>query len=150
MSLNEIQQTQARLSYELAVYREQVSLLKKETDRITLTTMDLNNALRTVEGLGPEEVLVPIGGGAMIRGKVGNSKVLVPIGAGYIMEMDKDGAKSEFEKRIEATKKAIERLNTEYTKVLQRLQEVTGQLRELQTSATIDQQVEENISEDYR
>ena len=61
MNSEGIAQTQARLNYELAVYREQISLLKKETDRITLTTIDLNNALNTIKRIGPGEVLVPIG-----------------------------------------------------------------------------------------
>ena len=60
--------TQAALSYELAVYREQISMIKRETERVSLTTIDLANALRTVEGIVPEQALIPIGGGALVKG----------------------------------------------------------------------------------
>jgi len=81
--------SQEQLNYELAVYREQIAMIKRETERVSLTTIDLGNALRTVESLSAEEALIPIGGGALVRGNIAHTKILVPIGAEYLVEMDK-------------------------------------------------------------
>jgi len=140
----------AQLNYEVAVYREQLSMLKRETERVSLTTIDLTNALRTVESLGPEKVLMPIGGGAMIKGTVSQTNVLVPIGAEYLLEMKKDEAVAELNRRIDATKKAVEKLNEEFGKIMTRLQEVSGQLEQVESQTRISQRGEESMQEDYR
>ena len=44
----------AKLAYEAAVYREQLRLLKKEMDRINVTTVELSTAVKTIENLDPE------------------------------------------------------------------------------------------------
>lgn len=143
------EEIQSQLNYEVAVYREQLSMLKRETERVSLTTIDLANALRTVESLGPEKVLMPIGGGALIRGNVSETNVLMPIGAEYMLEMKKENAVVELNRRIEATKKAVEKLNEEFGKILNRLQEVSGQLEQVESQARISQRGEENMKEDY-
>lgn len=143
----------ARLNYELAVYREQVALIKRETERISLTTIDLSNALTTVENFKEKEeqksMLVPIGGGAMIKGAMSNTRILVPIGAEYLMEMEREDAVKELKKRIDATKKAVEKLTAEFNKIAGKLREATVQLRKLQTEAKMSERVDENIREDY-
>ena len=70
------EEIQAQLGYELAVYREQIAMIKRETERVSLTTIDLANALRTVERLSAETALIPIGGGAMIRGTISNTRAV--------------------------------------------------------------------------
>ena len=131
MENNPASQAQARLSYEVAVYREQLRLLEKEIERINLTTMDLSNAAKTIENLKNEEALVPVGGGVFIRTKVESTKTLVPVGADYLVETEKENAVSEIRKRVEATKKAIEKLTEEFDKIAKRLQEGGMKLREL-------------------
>lgn len=143
------EETQAALSYELAIYREQIAMIKREAERVSLTTIDLANALRTVEGLGTERVLIPIGGGALVKGAVSETKVLVPLGAEYIVEMEKDEAELELKRRIDATRKAVEKLNEEFSKIAQKVQEVSGQLQQLQVQNRLSRQVEGNIREDY-
>ncbi len=139
----------AQISYESAVYKEQLRLLQKEIERINLTTIDLSNAARTAENMLQEDALVPIGGGAFIKSSVYNTKVLVPVGADYIVEMDKKDAVGEINKRIEATKKAIEKLSDEFQKVSLKLREINLKLREIQTQDAINRRVDENIGEDY-
>ncbi|MFH0737534.1 MAG: prefoldin subunit alpha [Candidatus Micrarchaeota archaeon] len=141
--------TQAQLSYELAVYREQIAMIKRETERVSLTTMDLGNALRTVESLSAEKVLIPIGGGAMIKGAVSQTKVLVPIGGEYLVEMEKDEAAGEMRRRIEATRKAVEKLNDEFNRIAGRLREVSGQIQRMQVQTELNERVDDNIREDY-
>jgi prefoldin alpha subunit len=138
-----------QLSYELAVYREQIAMIKRESERVSLTTIDLGNALRTVESISAEAALIPIGGGAFVRGNIANTQVLVPIGAEYLVEMDKDSAGVELRRRIDATKKAVEKLNEEFNRIASKLREVSGQLQRMETQSQINQRVEGNIRDDY-
>jgi prefoldin alpha subunit len=143
------EETQAQLNYELAIYREQIAMIKRETERVSLTTIDLTNALKTVESLSTDNVLIPIGGGTLIKGQVSQTKVLVPIGAEYLLEMGKDEAGVEIRRRIEATKKAVEKLTEEFNRIASKLREASGQLQRMQTQTQISDRVEENIREDY-
>ena len=120
--------TQAQLRYEMAVYREQITMLRRETERVGLTTIDLTNALTTVESLSESQVLVPIGGGVLVRGKVSSTNVLMPIGSGYLAEMKKEGAQLELNRRIDATKRAVEKLTDEFNKINNRLREISNQV----------------------
>ena len=143
------EEIQAQLNYELAIYREQIAMIKRETERVSLTTIDLTNALKTAENLAQEEILIPIGGGALARGQVTNTKVLVPIGAEYMKEMTKEEAVNEIRRRIDATRKAIEKLNEEFNKIAKKLQEIAIQLQTVQAQNQLSQRVEGNIREDY-
>ncbi len=149
MEQQSLEEVQAQLNYELAIYREQVQMIKRETERISLTTVDLNNALKSVENLATEKVMIPIGGGAMVKGHVADVNVMIPIGAQYMIEMDQERAKAELEKRIEATKRAVAKLTEEFNKIAKKLQETSGQLQKIQTRAEISDRVDENIREDY-
>jgi prefoldin alpha subunit len=140
---------QAQLNYELAIYREQIAMIKRETERVSLTTIDLTNALKTAENLTTEEILIPIGGGALAKGQITNTKVLVPIGAEYMKEMTKEEATNEIRRRIDATKKAVEKLNEEFNKIAKKLQEVANQLQTIQAQSQLSQRVEGNIRDDY-
>jgi prefoldin alpha subunit len=143
------EETQMALNYELAVYREQIAMIKRETERVSLTTIDLSNALRTAEGMGMEKVLIPIGGGALAKGTIGETKILVPIGGEYLVEMEKGLAVEEMKRRIDATRKAVERLNEEFTKIAGKVQDVSMQLQAMQQQNRLNQQVDSNIREDY-
>ena len=143
------EETQAQLNYELAIYREQIAMIKRETERVSLTTIDLTNALKTVENLSKDSILIPIGGGTLVRGSVANTKVLVPIGAEYMLEMEREAAQDELKRRIEATRKAVEKLNEEFNKIAHKLQEVSGTLQQMQANTQLNERVEGNIREDY-
>lgn len=143
------EEIQGQLNYEVAIYREQIAMIKRETERISLTTIDLTNALKTVESMGKDEILIPIGGGALAKGAVTDTKVLVPIGAEYMKEMTKEEAITELRRRIDATRKAVEKLNEEFNKIAKKLQEVAGQLQSLQAQSRLNQRVEGNIRDDY-
>ncbi|MBI5228195.1 prefoldin subunit alpha [Candidatus Micrarchaeota archaeon] len=144
-----LEEAQGQINYELAVYREQMAMLKRETERISLTTLDLTNALKTVEELGEEKVMMPIGGGAMIRGKITDTMVIIPIGGGYSVEMDKAKATVELNHRIDATKKALEKLNEEFNKIVNRFQELSLQMQQTDAQAKISERGKETMREDY-
>ena len=140
---------QAALSYELTIYREQISMIKRETERVSLTTIDLANALRTVEGIVPEQALIPIGGGALVKGSISDTRVLVPLGAEYMLEMEKGDAELEIKRRIDATRNAVQKLNEEFGKIAQKVREVSMQLQQLQNQNRLNAAVDGNIREDY-
>ncbi|MDO8553285.1 MAG: prefoldin subunit alpha [Candidatus Micrarchaeota archaeon] len=142
---NSIQQ----LSYEVAVYREQLRLLQKEVERINSTTYDLSNASNTAENLKSEDILVQIGGGSYVRANVYSTKILVPVGANYLIEMESKEASVEIKKRIDATKNAIVKLNEEFEKIAAKLQESGSRLRNVQMQQSLNKRVDDNIGEDY-
>jgi len=140
---------QAKLTYEAAVYKEQLKLLKKEIDRINSTTIELSSAVRTIENLKNAETLVPVGGGAFVKGEVSSTQVLVPIGSSYLTEMDKETAAIEIKKRVETTRNAIKKLNEEYVKIINKLKETGTKLQQAKKSAEINKRVDESAQDDY-
>ncbi len=142
-------EAQIKLSYETAVYREQLRLLQGEIDRVSLTLLDLENSLRTLENLKIDDSLVQIGGGAFIKSTIYSTNVLVPVGAGYFVEMSKEQGIIEIRKRIESTKKAVEKLREEFEKVSKKLHETSINLRNIQAAVNIAKRVEENEHLEY-
>lgn len=149
MASNNNAQVQTQLNYDIAICREQLNALRRETERISLIAVDLTNAVRTVEGFSAQKALIQIGGGAMIKGQITDTKVLLPIGAEYLVEVDKEKAVEELKKRIENTQKAAEQLNQDFLKVMGRLQELSMQIQQNNVQNSVDQQVEEGTKEDY-
>lgn len=144
-----MQEQYQKLAYEVAVYREQLSLLQRELDRITLASLDLSNAAKTCSKLQTGEALIPVGGGAYLKSEVADKKLIVPIGAGYSLEMDQEKAEKELKRRIESTENAMKKMTDEYTKIAQRFQENSVRLREIEAQLANDKRVNENIREDY-
>jgi prefoldin alpha subunit len=138
-----------KLSYEIAVYKEQLTILQSEIERVTLTMLDLDNALRTLENLQINDALVQIGGGVFVKANIYSTRALVPIGAGYLVEMEKDLAILELKKRLESTKKAVEKLREEFQKISLKLREADAKIRNLQSAAAILKRTEENEHAEY-
>jgi len=144
-----LEEDRVRMNYEVAIYREQLSMLRREMERISLTTLDISNAAQAVDGLRPQRMLIPIGGGAFVKSSISDMRVLVPIGAEYVVEMDKDEATVELQRRMEATKQAVIKLNEEFDKINKKLREVMGKLQEIEQQAQLSKQVEQGVREDY-
>ncbi|MFA5050419.1 MAG: prefoldin subunit alpha [Candidatus Micrarchaeia archaeon] len=117
-----------RVSYENYIYKQQLSMLRSEMEKITLTMLDLSNASKTISSLEIKESLVPIGGNAFVEAKVSSENILVPIGGGYLLRMDRENSRKEMEKRTESTKKIIERLQKEYELLSKKLTETEKRL----------------------
>jgi prefoldin alpha subunit len=149
MNMAGLDETKSRMSYEVAVYKEQLNLLKKEMERISLSTLDISNATKAVEDLKAEHILVPVGGGSYIKADVHETQVLVPIGGNYVVEMSKASALLEMHKRIDATKQAVTKLNEEFVKINKKLMDVGTKLKDVEKQVAISERVEEGIKEDY-
>lgn len=138
-----------QINYEARVYQEQLRMLQKEIDRMSLTNLDLINAEKTADSLVENESLIPIGGGAFIKATISQTDILVPVGANYLIEMDRKDARGVLSKRIDATKNAVEKLNAEMMKIYDRLREAQTILSQLQTQRMANKKVNDNIREDY-
>lgn len=142
-----------RSYYEAAVYKQQLNLLRREIERISLSLIDLSNAERTAEMLKKEESFVPIGGGCFVRADITAKKVTVPIGAGYMVEMESEVATRELKRRDASTRKAVERMNLEFDKVAKKLDEADRRIQDIRQkdayTAAFSQKVDEGVKDDY-
>lgn len=124
-------QEMQRASYESYIYKQQLSMIRSEMEKITLTMLDLTNASKTISSLEMKESLVPIGGNAFLETKVSSEKILVPIGGGYLLKMNKETSQKEMEKRADSTKKILERLQKEYELLSKKLNETEKKLHSM-------------------
>lgn len=144
-----LQEARTKMTYEVAVYKEQLNLLRKEMERISLTTLDISNAAKSLEDLKEQNALVSIGGGVYVRAHIKETSVLVPIGADYVAEMDQKDALLEMHKRVDATREAVTKLNEEFEKITNKLKDVAAKLSDVEKQAKISQRVEEGVRDDY-
>lgn len=142
-------EAEMRLSYETAVYKEQLRLLQGEMDRVSLTLLDLENAARTLENLRTDDSILPVGGGAFIKANVYSTHTIIPIGAGYFVEMEREHGVLEIRKRIDSTKKAVDRLKDEFEKISKKFQEISIMLRDLRTASVIQKRAQEGEHTEY-
>jgi len=142
-------ETQAKMKYEIALYRQQLSLIQKEMQRITMTTAELGSAQKTVKELSERDALIPIGGGSYIKAKLTEKRVIMPIGAQYLVEMENEEAESEIQRRIDATKQAVEKLGAEFEKISVKLEQIGPNLQQIENASAIDKRVEEQARDDY-
>lgn len=96
---------------------QQRQLVEREMERLMMSLVDLSNSLKTIKNVGEEEMLVPVGGGAMIKAKLADRNVFVPVGAGYVLEFKAEDAEAEVDKRIKMTEKAVHTLRGELRKL---------------------------------
>ena len=123
----------AKLSYEVAVYKQQLALIQKEVEQISKTTSELMNTINTIENLDSNEVLYTLGGGCFMKGKIeDSSKVLISIGAGYFVYLSKNEAVRELNRRKDAAKVASEKLIQEFNKINSKLTSSAHELKKVQ------------------
>jgi len=128
-------QERQKLMYEGKVYEEQTRMISREMEKVTLTMLDLSNAFKTIENMGDTNTLVPIGGNTFLEAKMQSDKVLVPVGGGYMIKMEKKKAQKEVERRVESTKKVMEKLNKEHENLVKKMIEIDKKLMSLSKSS---------------
>jgi len=144
-----LEENRVRMNYEVAVYREQLTMLRREMERVSLTTMDLTTAVQSVNGLRAAQILAPIGGGVYVRSDIKDTRVIVPIGAEFAIDMETGEAAAELQRRVDATRQAVTKLNEEFEKINKKLREVSLNLQEVEQQLSISKQVEAGVKEDY-
>ncbi|MEM3422887.1 MAG: prefoldin subunit alpha [Candidatus Bilamarchaeaceae archaeon] len=139
----------ARLAYEVRMYKNQLNLLQKEIEKLTLTAIDANNAARTIESLEQGDTIIPIGGNAFAKGIISSTNILLGIGSGYLIEVDKETATKKMKQREEATKEAMSKLSQEYSRISAKFEAASRQLQEIEMQLMVKRRGEETTREDY-
>ncbi len=114
--------------YYANAYLGQLKKIEEDIVKINNLALELELTKEAIDKLG--ENFLPIGGGMLVRAKVESKKVLVPIGLNYFMYMNKEDAKKEIDKRIDAAKKSIERLKKDYENIKSILNEIEKKIEE--------------------
>ena len=116
------------LMYYANAYLGQLKKIEEDMVKISNMAMELELTKEGIDKLG--ENFLPIGGGMLVKAKVEENRILVPIGLNYFMYMNKEDAKKEIDKRIEAAKKSIERLKKDHQSIKAILDQIEKKLEE--------------------
>lgn len=126
------QQKLQQMVSELSAYRNQAELLQQQVEAIQASLAELEvlkNTIDDMAGKGSVESLVPIGGGAFMKGEITNTDyVVMSIGAGIAVKQTVDEAKVTIDSQSEELKENLD--NT-----LGSLQQVTDVIAQLQPAA---------------
>jgi prefoldin alpha subunit len=126
------------LQYYLNEYGQQAEIFTRQLELIEQRRVEALAAIESIRSLNGEKepvVLVPLGGGTMVRARVENpGKVLVNIGADTILQRTKEEAVTFLQDRItemEAMEKkvagTIEQLRGQINEIAQRIEAAYGQ-----------------------
>jgi prefoldin alpha subunit len=125
------------LAYQYQLLQAQAQLLAQNLELLTLGKNEFQAVKETLEGLkkeeGEVEILVPIGAGSFLRGKVIDpEKAIVSVGAGYAVEKGLDDAVAYLEKRIKEYEEAIAKTQEALRRLEAQLGEVAKQAQAIQ------------------
>lgn len=92
--------------------RQQLQLLQRNADALGLVVQERERALATLRGLGQsEEIMIPVGAGTFLRGRVADRKRLLrSVGGGVVLERSTNEAVAELEKEIEELEAQAQRI----------------------------------------
>lgn len=114
------------LLLEVRVLEDTYSELTNRQSLLERALIENRSALDTIKGLesgNAEEVLMPIGGGVLLRSPPPSSdKVLVNIGLNVVVEKSRESATSLIEKRADEYEKSLVTIMTQRTQIAERLE----------------------------
>jgi prefoldin alpha subunit len=92
--------------------RQQLQLLQRNADGLGLVIQERERALATLRGLGHgDEIMIPVGAGTFLRGRVADSKKLLrSVGGGVVLERSTSEAIAELEKESEELQAQTQRI----------------------------------------
>ncbi len=93
------------------------------------------SSARSVLESRSDEIIVPLGGGVMVKVKPEWSSVLVSVGANVLVERDADKALEEIKKREEAVKREIEGLLERRRRIIENVRQAQAAARSKEESA---------------
>ena len=131
-----------RLVAEMRLMEGTANALRERLQMVVATSSELRLAKRSLEDLvkieADNDLLVPIGGSAFIKARLGQvDKVLVGIGANISMEMEYEEALGEVSERLEEMEKAQRSIEQQLVQIMAQLESHRGQAERL--SAEIQQ-----------
>lgn len=91
-------------------------------ERILIETRSSIDTLTGLESTKTEEVLIPVGGGILIRATPPKTdKVLLNVGANVVVEKDREYAKKFMEARAKELEESIVAINSQRNQIAQRV-----------------------------
>ena len=125
---------------ELENRRAHLNAIEENRAAIAEAAQDMLRGKGTLEALrsakAGDEVLVPVGGGTLIRAKLADAKtVIAGIGTGLSMERGIDEAAKALEERLASLQGTENRLAQESDRLASEIQALSGMLREADTGA---------------
>ncbi|BAD85194.1 prefoldin, alpha subunit [Thermococcus kodakarensis KOD1] len=125
------------LAYQYQLLQAQAQLLAQNLELLTLGRNEFQAVKETLEGLkneeGEFEILVPIGAGSFLKGKIVDAKnAIVSVGAGYAVQKSLDDSIEYLEKRIKEYEEAIAKTQEALKKLEAQLGELARQAQEIQ------------------
>ncbi|AIU70663.1 prefoldin subunit alpha [Thermococcus eurythermalis] len=132
-----VEKEMEKLAYEYQLLQAQAQLLAQNLELLTLGMNEFKAVRETLEGLkkteGEAEILVPIGAGSFLRGKITDKEnAIVSVGAGYAVEKNLDSAIEYLDERIKEYEEAIARTQDALKKIEAQLGELARKAQELQ------------------
>ncbi len=132
----EFEQTLAILEY----LQLQMELLEKQMENIQNAINDYMLAKKTLEEyakVGDEEVLIPVGGGILVYGKLSKEKkVIMNMGSGVSFELSWDEAVKKIDERLKelenaqkSTMETIEAVRNKYAQYLSHAEELQRRMK---------------------
>ncbi|AMQ17679.1 prefoldin subunit alpha [Thermococcus peptonophilus] len=125
------------LAYQYQLLQAQAQLLAQNLELLTLGKNEFQAVKETLEGLkkeeGAVEILVPIGAGSFLKGKILDAKnAIVSVGAGYAVEKSLDDSIAYLEKRIKEYEEAIAKTQEALKKLEVQLGDLAKKAQEIQ------------------
>lgn len=136
-----VEKEMEKLAYEYQLLQAQAQLLAQNLELLTLGMNEFKAVRETLEGLkkteGEAEILVPIGAGSFLRGKITDKEnAIVSVGAGYAVEKNLDSAIEYLDERIKEYEGAIARTQDALKKLEAQLGDLAKRAQELQVKQT--------------
>lgn len=125
--------------------RQQLQLLQRNADALSLVIQERERALATVRGLEHgDDAMIPVGAGTFLRGKIADRKKLLRnVGGGVVLERTVSEAIAELEKEVESLQaqaqrivEAGQRVADEADDAEAKAEEILAQLQQAQASGT--------------
>ena len=122
-----------RLAAEYQQLLRIVAELQRRIDLINAALEEISQAKAAIEELEKlddgEEILVPVGANVMIRVSYKKTgRLVLGVGGGVFLERDFEGVRKYLDRRENALNESLQRIVSEYRKVVARMSEIERQL----------------------
>ncbi|MDA4128769.1 MAG: prefoldin subunit alpha [Thaumarchaeota archaeon] len=100
----------------------ELSVRQNLLERALIEGRSALEAIKTLSDSKPEEVLIPVGGGALVRSPPPDvSRVLVNVGANLVIEKTREEATAFLEERVKEIEKSIVAILSQRNQIAERL-----------------------------
>mmetsp|Transcript_21665 Transcript_21665/g.37022 ORF Transcript_21665/g.37022 Transcript_21665/m.37022 type:complete len:160 (+) Transcript_21665:27-506(+) len=144
LGLPQLEQIRDNLGEDIEQIQEGLNALKQATYGYIQSKEAAKSITPANEG---KEILIPMTSSLFVPGKLGNTqKVLLDIGAGYLVEQTPEKAQEYFDRRADAVKDQMEKLNASLEQKKNGQEQIIMLMQQKIASISQTQQAQEGIS----